>query len=88
MKIKDGYLLSEVAGTTVVVPVDPAHTFRGMLKLNGTGTLLWERLATDAEESELVALLVSEYEIDGATAARDVDAFLTMLRGFGVLEEA
>lgn len=87
MKIKDGYLLSEVAGTTVVVPVDPAHTFRGMLKLNATGKLLWERLKTEAAEAELVSLLVSEYEIDEATAGRDVGAFLTMLRGFGVLAE-
>lgn len=87
MKIKNGYMVSEVAGTAVVVPVNPDHTFRGMLKLNGTGRLLWERLAEDATASELSALLVSEYEIDGETAERDVDAFLAMLRRFGVLEE-
>ena len=87
MKIKSGYVLSEVAGTTVVVPVNPDHTFHGMLKLNGTGKLLWERLSSDATEADLTALIVAEYEIDEATAAKDVGAFLTMLRAFGVLEE-
>lgn len=87
MKIKNGYMVSEVAGTAVVVPVDPDHTFRGMLKLNATGRLLWDRLLESATAAELSALLVSEYEIDGETAERDVDAFLAMLRRFGVLEE-
>lgn len=87
MKIKDGYILSEVAGTTVVVPINPDHTFRSMLKLNGTGKLLWERLASEITETELTAAVVAEYEIDDATAAADVARFLTTLRSYGVLEE-
>ncbi len=87
MKIKDGYILSEVAGTTVVVPINPDHTFRSMLKLNGTGKLLWERLVKGATEEELTALIVAEYEIDAETAAKDVARFLTSLRERGVIEE-
>lgn len=87
MKIKEGYILSEVAGTAVVVPINPDHTFRSMLKLNGTGKLLWEKLVTGATEEELIALIVSEYEIDGATAQTDVARFLASLRERGVIEE-
>ena len=87
MKIKDGYILSEVAGTTVVVPINPDHTFRSMLKLNGTGKLLWERLVQGATEEELTALIVAEYEIDAATAEADVARFLSSLRERGVIEE-
>ena len=87
MKIKEGYLLSEVAGTTVVVPIDPDHTFRNMLKLNDTGKLLWEALRTETSEDALVSLIVSEYEVDEKTAAQDVARFLTTLRGYGVLAE-
>jgi hypothetical protein len=87
MKIKEGYLLSEVAGTTVVVPIDPEHTFRNMLKLNGTGKLLWEALAAETTEAALVSRIVEEYEIDEATAAKDVARFLDTLRGYGVLAE-
>ena len=87
MKIKDGYLLSEVAGTAVVVPVNPDHTFRNMLKLNGTGKLLWEALLTETTEEAIISLLVAEYEIDVAVAAADVERFLATLRTYGVLEE-
>ena len=87
MKIKDGYLLSEVAGTTVVVPINPDHTFRNMLKLNGTGKLLWETLLSETTEEALVSTLVSEYEIDRETALADVGRFLATLRSYGVLEE-
>ena len=87
MKIKEGYILSEVAGTTVVVPINPDHTFRSMLKLNATGKLLWEQLTSGASEEALVQSIVAEYEIDQATAAADVSRFLMALRERGVLED-
>lgn len=86
MKIKDGYLLREVAGTPVVVPLSTDTTFRNMLKLNGTGKFLWEKLLTGAERDELVSALLAEYEVEEARAAADVDAFLATLGELGVLE--
>lgn len=87
MKIKEGYLLSEVAGTAVVVPVNPDHTFRNMMKLNATGKLLWEALLTETTKEALVSLLVAEYEIDADVASVDVESFLATLRTYGVLAE-
>lgn len=87
MKLKNGYILRDVAGSTVVVSLDAASTFGGMLRLNGTGKFLWELLGTDVTRDALIEALVAEYEIDAETASRDIDAFLTSLRGFGALEE-
>ena len=87
MKLKNGFILREVAGSTVVVSLDPEHTFGSMLKLNGTGKLLWERLSEESTVSSLTAALTAEYEIDEGTAQGDVERFLDMLRSFGVLEE-
>lgn len=87
MKIKDGYILSEVAGTAVVVPIDPDHTFRNMVKLNATGKLLWEKLLTGAETEDLVGAITEEYEVDEKTARADVLRFIDTLRAYGVLEE-
>lgn len=87
MKLKNGYILRDIAGSTVVVPLAPASTFGNMVRLNGTGKFLWEKLASDTTREELVSALVSEYEIDPQTAGRDTDAFLNSLRGFGALEE-
>ena len=62
------------------------YTFRNMLKLNGTGKFLWEKLLTGAEREELIGALLAEYEVEEARAAADVDAFLATLGELGVLE--
>lgn len=49
------------------------------LTLNGSGALLWRRLATDATREELVDALLEAYEVDHPTAAADTDAFLAAL---------
>ncbi len=87
MKLKNGFILREVAGSTVVVPLDPMHTFGGMLQLNGTGKFLWEKMSTETTEEALVSALVSEYEIDAETAKADAERFFASLRAFGILEE-
>lgn len=46
------------------------------LSLNGSGALLWEALAEGADEDQLAAALVDEYDIDRARAEQDARAFL------------
>ena len=46
MKIKDGFVLRQVAGQGVVIATGEASKeFSGMVKLNGTGSFIWERVA-------------------------------------------
>ncbi len=87
MKIKDGYILREVAGNCLVVALSADTTFSGMLRLNETGKLLWEALQTDTTEDALVAALLAEYEIDEETARADVSRFLDSLAEYGALEK-
>lgn len=49
------------------------------LTVNESGTLLWGKLVDGATRAELVSSLVSEYKIEEARAANDVDAFLDLL---------
>ncbi len=86
MKIRDGYMLSDVAGTPVVVPLGAQTSFHNMIKLNATGKFLWEKLSADTTREALIAAMIAEYEIDEALAARDLDAFLASLSSFGALE--
>ena len=87
MKIKDGFLLSDVAGTPVVVPLNAQVGFHSMIKLNAAGKFLWEKLAVGTTREALLADMIAEYEIDEATASRDLDAFLESLASFGALDE-
>ena len=80
MKLKDGFLLREVAGETVVIPTGDTMDLNMMITLNETGKFLWQRLETGAEEGELVTALLSEYDVDEATAKAHVAAFVGKLK--------
>ena len=81
MKIKDGFLLREVAGNYIVVAVGSAvKTFNGVINLNQTGAFLWELLQKGAEKEDLVKELLEEYEVDEQTASKDVDIFIERLQ--------
>ena len=54
MKIKDGYILREIAEIPVAVPVnDAARSFNGMIRLNSTGAFLWRLLERKMEKEQL-----------------------------------
>jgi hypothetical protein len=55
------------------------------LTLNGSGALLWRRLADSATRDQLVDVLLATYEVDHATAAADTDEFLAALSEQGLL---
>ena len=88
MKIREGFILKEIAGSYVVVPVgDNLVDFSLMITTNETGAFLWEHLLNDTTACELVEALKGEYE--GATdeeLSADVDEFLAMLSENGILE--
>lgn len=86
MKLKDGFLLREIAGRIVVVPTGDVLDLNMMLSLNNTGRFLWERLETGASAQELTATLMETYDVSEAQAQTDVDAFVEKLSKNGFLE--
>ena len=87
MKIKEGYKLRKMCGTSIVVAVGKnASDFNGMVTLNESGEMLWERLLTGADEADLIKLLVDEYGVDEKTAADDVNEFISKIKGEGFVE--
>lgn len=88
MKIKDGYILRQVAGNSIVIAVgDAAVDFNGMITVNGAGTFLWDMLTTGATEEELLAGMCKEYDVDAETAKTDIREFVEKLRSADLLEE-
>lgn len=80
MKRSAEFLLRQVAGKHVVVPVgDAAVAFNGMLTLNDTGVFLWEQLEQDKTEEALVEALCGKYDVSRELAAKDVRAFVEKL---------
>ena len=88
MKRNPDFLLRNVAGALVIVPVGKASVdFPGMITLNPTGAYLWELLETEQTVHSLVEKTLSRYEIDEARARQDVEAFVAKLMPTGAILE-
>lgn len=80
MKIKQGFLLREVAGSYLVVAVGEAvKEFKGIINLNETGAFLWRLAEKGTTKEEMLKELLNEYDVDEKTAAEDIDKFTDKL---------
>lgn len=90
MKIKDGFLLREIADMWVVVPLgERVIEFNGLINLSESGALIWRALEKEVKDkSELIKLIMNQYEVDEEMARMDTDEFLLNItqRGFMVYE--
>ena len=87
MKLNPNFVLRQVAGTWVALPVGQTSvSFNGMLSLNDSGALLWKTLEQGGDREALADALTTEYDVDRATALADVDEFLATLAKAGCLE--
>ncbi len=88
MRRDPSYILRRTADTIVIVPVGQAAVdFPGMIAVNDTGELLWELLAQEQTEPQLVQALCRKFDADPARVAADLSAFLRRLRLAGALVE-
>ena len=80
MKIKDGYLLRNVADNYIVVAIgQEAIDFNGIITINETGAFLWKILEEGATQEELVLKLTEEYDVLEDIAKADVTSFLNIM---------
>ena len=88
MKIKSGFAKREIAGSNIVVPVGSASSeFNGMITLNESGSFFWDCFCNDITIDEAVKMVTDEYEIDDATARRDIEKFVNMLKENNLISE-
>ena len=85
MKLKEGFLLRTVAGENVVIPSGDELNLNMMLTLNDTGKFLWEQLAKEKTEAQLLEAVLAEYEIAAETAAGYIADFVAKLNEYGCL---
>ena len=87
MKIKNGFVVREIAGQSIVIALGEAtKDFNGMIKLNETGRVIWDMLSNGKTPEEIVARITEEYDVDAETVRKDVDAFINTLEGANILE--
>ena len=81
MKIKDGLMLCQVGDDYVVLAnADVEMQIRGLTTINETGAFIWEALQEDKDEAAVVEAMLREFDVDRATAEKDVAEFCALLR--------
>lgn len=88
MKIKSDYLIRNVAGSYIVVPVgEESLDFSGVITLNEVGAFLWEQLKENNDKAGLLKTLLAEYDVDENTASADIDEFIAKLKGADLIAD-
>ena len=86
MKRSTDFLLRDVAGTLVVVPVGAAvATFPGMITLNETAAYIWELLEQEQTVDSLVEAMAERYDAPAEKIREDVEALVERLRSVGAI---
>ena len=87
MKIREGFVLKQVADATIVVPSGKASLdFNGMITLNDTGAFLWKLLESETDEEAMVRAMLAEYDVGEEKAKAGIRKFVERLSQEGLLE--
>ena len=86
MRIKDCFVLKNIAGVNTVISTSLKTTFEGMITLNDTGVFMWELLAKGVSLEELANKMAEEYDIDKSIALTDAKNFIDKLSAIDVFE--
>lgn len=88
MKIKEGFVLREMADTVVVVPTGKIlKEYPQIMNLTHAAKFVWELLKEDITVEEIINKLVDRYKIDRDRAKKDVEEFIQKLREKNMLVE-
>lgn len=86
MQLKNNYVVREIMGETILVPVgDHLLEFNGLITLNELGVFILKAVPEVDNEEQIVDRILEEYDVDRETASADVAEFLDKLREICIL---
>lgn len=88
MKIKEGFVLREVANQAIVIAVGKAsETFKGMIKMNQTSKYIWNYIQKGLDVEDIVLEMKKKYDVDETVIRKDVLYIISVLRENNILED-
>lgn len=86
MVIKKEFVLREIAGEFVLVPIgQSANEFQGLFPLSESGAKIWNMLPEAENNDFIIDKLMVEYEVEREILEADVTEFLGTLKEFGII---
>lgn len=88
MKIKDGFILKDVAGSKIVIATGSAKLdFNGVITFNDVGAEVFTMLDGTNTVEAIISHIAAEYGIDEATVKADVEKLIDKMRKHKLIEE-
>lgn len=87
MKIKGEFVLREIAGDTILVPVgQTALKMNGMITLDPVAALIWKALEENRSSEDIMRQILEHFDVAEETAKTDLDEFLAQMKDADLLE--
>lgn len=88
MKAKPGFNLRVVCGENIIVAEGEENIdFSNIISMNESSAYLWQNIqGKEFTHEDLVGLLTQEYEVDEATALKDVKVLTELWLQAGIIE--
>ena len=86
MKIKKELIKREIAGDTILVPVnETVYDSNGLFVLNELASFIWDMLPNVNSEEEIVDAILNEYEVEKEEAEKDIKEFMEKLQKMEII---
>ena len=86
MRLKQEFVLREVAGDHVLIPLAGlTDAFQGIITLNESGVFIWKHIEEGEEEEKIISSMCEEYEVSVEKASKDVKNFIGHLKDLGIV---
>ena len=80
MRINKEYVLREIAGDYIIIPVGKTVLeFNGLITVNELCVSLWKMLQEEVTLEDLVNGILAEYDVEEETARKDIQEFIEKL---------
>lgn len=88
MRAKTGFNLRTVCGENIIVAEGEENIdFSNIISMNESSAYLWKNIqGKEFTHEDLVKLLTEEYEVDEATALKDVKALTDLWNQAGIIQ--
>lgn len=87
MKINNQFVLREIAGEYMLIPVgEQAINVNGIIGLNKVGAFIWTALKEKADMTYVLEKMLKHFDVSEEEAQNDLNSFLTQMKKVGLVE--
>lgn len=88
MKIKNGFIMKDIAGSKVVLPLGERQSeINGIMNFNDIGAEVFNMLDGTNSVEEIASKIAKDYDASYETVLADVNNFIEKMRAQGLIED-